>query len=531
MNAIADFYNMIFNNAPALILAVPLICAFLTPLVSRISDKGRNVFVSCAILVSLALAVLLAQDVYANGARIYVFGAASAGLTLPSGMYLPVRIIYEVDGMSIFMVFITLIVALGASIYSWSATEKYTGKDRYYTLLLLMVVGMLGMELTGDIFNMFVFFEILSIASAALTAYYLDGDSAEGGFKYLVLSAIGGLFVLLAIAILYGQYNVLNMAALAKSITFSKLDILALGILFTGFAMKAGAVPLHMMTPDAYTVAPASITAMLVAASQASLYALFRVCFSLFGKSLIESMTYGTVGIIVIVLGVLSMFVGVTMAIPQHDVKRLMAYHAVSQTGYMLLGVGVGLAVMGDPDALNAYGRTAMEGGIFHIINHAMYKGLLFLTAGAMFYVTGTRDLNKMGGLGHKMPFTAAAFIIGALAIAGVPPMNGFASKLLIYESVYQFSPLLSIIAMVVSILTLASFVKVFHSAFMGPQLSGYKNVREVPKSMIAGMCVLAAVIIVFSLFPDWAVKTIVDPAVNALLDHAGYVSKVMGGA
>lgn len=526
-----QFVEFISTHAPILVLAIPLICAFLMPLVSRISDKARNIFTTCAIAASLAIAIFLGFDIYANGARTYVFGAASSGITLPSGMHLPVRIMYEVDGISIFMVFISLIVALGASIYSWAATDKYTGKDRYYALLLLMLVGMLGMELTGDIFNMFVFFEILSISSSALTAYYIEGESAEGGLKYMLLSAIGGLFVLIAITLLYSQYNVLNMAALADSIQYTTLDIVALGILMTGFAMKCGAVPLHMVTPDAYTVSPANITAMLVTASQASLYALFRIGFTLFGGSLIEKMTYGTVGIILIVLGVLSMFVGVTMALPQHDVKRLMAYHAVSQTGYMLLGVGVGLAVMGDSSQMDAFGYKAMEGGIFHIINHAMYKGLLFLTAGAMFYVTGTRDLNKMGGLGHKMPWTAGFFIIGALAIAGVPPMNGFSSKLLIYESVYQFSPLLSIVAMVVSILTLASFVKVFHSAFMGPQLSDYKMVREVPKSMIAGMCVLAAVIVVFSLFPDWAVKTIVDPAVDALLDNAGYVKNVMGGA
>lgn len=118
-----------------------------------------------------------------------------------------------------------------------------------------------------------------------------------------------------------------------------------------------------------------------------------------------------------------------------------MAYHAVSQTGYMLLGVGVGLAVLGNADALAKYGKTAMAGGLFHIINHAMYKGLLFLTAGAVFYRCGTRNLNKLGGLGHTMPWTMVFFMIGALAIAGVPPFNGFASKLLIYESVFRFSP------------------------------------------------------------------------------------------
>jgi multicomponent Na+:H+ antiporter subunit D len=124
----------------------------------------------------------------------------------------------------------------------------------------------------------------------------------------------------------------------------------------------------------------------------------------------------------------------------------------------MLLGVGVGLATLGNPAALGSYGIVAMTGGIFHIMNHALYKGLLFLTAGALIYRTGTRDLNKMGGLGHNMKLTSIFYIIGALSIAGIPPFNGFSSKLLIYESVYQFNPILSIVAMIVSILTLASF-------------------------------------------------------------------------
>ena len=218
------------------------------------------------------------------------------------------------------------------------------------------------------------------------------------------------------------------------------------------------------------------------------------------------------------------------MAIIQKDIKRLMAYHAISQTGYMLLGVGVGLAVLANPEALRDYGITAMEGGIFHIMNHAMYKGLLFLTAGALFFRTGTRDLNKMGGLAHYMKYTTIFFIIGAAAIAGLPPFNGFASKLLIYESVYKFNPLLSIIAMVVSILTLASFVKVFHSAFLGPKLPQFKEVKETPRSMIFAMAVLSCIIIFFGLFPDLIVKNLVHPAVMSLIEQLQYTGTVLGG-
>ncbi|MHA1290819.1 MAG: proton-conducting transporter transmembrane domain-containing protein, partial [Candidatus Thorarchaeota archaeon] len=232
-----------------------------------------------------------------------------------------------------------------------------------------------------------------------------------------------------------------------------------------------------------------------------------------------------TVGWIMSILGVLTMFIGVTMALVQKDVKRLMSYHAISQTGYMLLGVGVGLTVFHDKQALIEFGRTAMAGGVFHIINHIIYKSLLLLTAGALFYVTGTRNLNEMGGLARKMPITTISFMVGAAAISGIPPFNGFASKFLIYEAVYKLNPLLAIFAMVTSILTLASFVKVFASAFLGPPLEKYEKVKEVPKPMIVAMVILAALCVLFGLFPDFVLDKIVYPAVDALINFIQYQS------
>ncbi|MCD6522656.1 MAG: NADH:ubiquinone oxidoreductase [Candidatus Diapherotrites archaeon] len=517
---------MIFEHAPALIIAFPLLTSFAVPILNRFGEKFRNFFVLLSLLFSLFFVLTLAPQVYSHGVIVYTFGSTSPGITLPSGYSMPIRITFTIDGMSIFMAFIASIVSISGLIYSWGFLKKErVGMDKFYSLLLLMSVGMYGMIFTGDLFNMFVFLEILSIASCALIAFWVHkGETSEAAFKYMVVSSIAALFMLIAVGIFYGQYNALNIAAIASMINYNLLDKIALSLLIVGLAMKAGAVPMHMWVPDAYGQAPAPITMMLVAASQASLYALFRTCFTLFGLRLDVAM----VGWIIIILGILSMFVGVTMAIPQKDIKKLMAYHSVSQTGYMLLGVGVGLAVMNDPIAFQTYGMKAMEGSIFHIINYALYKGLLFLTAGAIFYKLKTRNLDEMGGIAHNMPLTTLFFIIGALAIAGIPPLNGFASKFLIYESVYRFNPLLSIIAMVVSVLTLASFVKVFHSAFMGPKMK--KNVREAPRAMLLGMAIIAILIIIFSLFPAMVVRTIVDPAVIALANQGNYISAVMGG-
>ena len=515
--------DWLITHSPALLIALPLLAAFLTPIIDRVSKKARNAFVIAILIIEEIIMILFAWDVFTNGIHIYTMGASNPTETVPTQAVVPVRIVLEVDGMGAFMGLISATVSLAAGIYSLAFIEEEKGKGKFYTLLLLVLVGMVGMEFTGDLFNLFVFLEVLSIACAALIAYRSHfGDAVEGSFKFLIISSIAALFVLFAVALFYAQYDLLNIAALASVMQYSHLDKIALALLVAAFAMKCGAVPMHFWTPDAYSVAPASITAMLVAASQASLYALFRVCFTLYGLTL----NLEVIGGALIIFGLLSMFVGVTMAIPQKDIKRLMAYHAISQTGYMLLGVGVGLYLLAKPE-FSSYGIKAMEGGIFHIINHAMYKGLLFLTAGAVYYRLKTRNLNEMGGLGHTMPYTAIFFIIGALAIAGIPPFNGFASKLLIYEAAYKVSPILSIIAMLVSILTLASFVKVFHSAFMGPKIH---NVEEAPKSMLVGMAVLTFVIIFFGLFPGWVVNHIVHPAAQALADQASYIQAVMGG-
>lgn len=513
-------------HAPALLIALPLLGAFLTPLIDRLHEKARSGWVILILVVTQFLMMALAWDVFTQGAHLYTMGAADPTTTIPAQAAVPVRIVLQIDGMSAFMGLISCTVSLAAAVYSLAFMDRESGQGRFFTLLLLMTVGMLGMEFTGDMFNLFVFLEVLSIASAGLIAFRMyNGDAVEGAFKYIVISTLGALMVLFSVGLLYGQYNLLNIAALANVLQYGFLDKLALGLLIAAFALKCGAVPMHMWTPDAYTVAPASITAMLVAASQASLYALFRVCFTLYGLTL----NLTTVGIIIIALGLLSMFVGVTMAIPQKDIKRLMSYHAISQTGYMLLGVGVGLYLLSTND-FSPYGMKAMQGGIFHIINHALYKGLLFLTAGAIFYKVGTRNLNEMGGLAHSMKYTTIFFIIGALAIAGIPPLNGFASKLLIYESAYQVSPILSIVAMLVSILTLASFVKVFHSAFMGPKLD-ISDGREVPRSMLAGMVILTVGIILFGLFPDWVVGNLVQPAAYALAHPENYMAWAGGVA
>jgi multicomponent Na+:H+ antiporter subunit D len=533
MNIIDD----ILLHSPALIVAIPLLGAFLTPLISKINDKVRNGFVIFIVLLTSAIVFLLANDIYSQWGTIhtYVFGGSSP---LTEGGF-AIRILFEVDGLNIFMAIIATILAIAGVIYSWAFMKENSGLDKYYTLLLLMIAGMFGMILTGDLFNFFVFLEITSIAACALIAFWTHkGKAVDAGFKYIVVSATGALFILFAVAILYGQYNALNMAVLASKIQFSFLDKIALGLLISGLAMKAGIVPMHMWLPDAYGRAPASVTLILVGVTQASLYAALRMIFTVYGGQLTTTMNQiGEVninlnlllGIIIVGLALVTIFIGVLMALKENDFKRMIAFAAIAEIGYMILAIGAALTTIYSATDTTA-GYMALKGGIFHIFNDALDVGLLFLVAGAIYYATKETSLNRLGGLARNMKYTTIFFLIGLLAVSGMPPMNGFASKLMIYESTYQVNPILAIIAILCSILLLAVFVKVFHSAFLGPKLPKFDNVKEVPKSMLLAMGIIACIIIFIGLFPDLVVNNLIQPAVNSLTNHSNYINSVMGG-
>jgi multicomponent Na+:H+ antiporter subunit D len=520
----------LITHAPILIIAIPLLTAFIIPLVDKVSKKGRNILTLCAVILTLILVLLLTQDVIESGMRIYTLGGEDAHLGLPSGYHVPVRITLAIDALSIFMVLISSLICFVGLLYSFSHIKE-EGAGKFYTLFLLMFVGMLGMEMTGDLFNLFVFLEILSISSAALIAFHIrKGQPIEASIKYIIISSLAALFVLFATGLLYGEYNLLNMGAIASEISsqtggLTLISQLAFVLLLSSFALKAGSAPMHMWIPDTYGEAPGAISMFLVAGTQASLYALLRVCFTIYNIAIDASI----IGGILIILGLFSIFIGVTMALIQIDIKRLIGYAAVAEVGYIFLALGVGFFELAQGE-ISEYGIKALQGGIFHIFNDVLDIGLLFLVAGAIVYLTKETNLNKLGGLARSMKYSSFFFLIGLIAVAGLPPLNGFASKILIYESVYKVSPLLSIIAILASIFMLAIFVKIFYSVFMGPKLPSLSTITEAPRLMLASMAILSGIMIFFGLFPDYIVDTLVTPAVDSLVDNFSYITTVMGG-
>lgn len=506
------------EHAPALAIAVPLLAAFITPLLGRIGRKIRNLWVIFSLAFTEYLVFILSCKVLESGVYTYTLGAAAHSLTSPAGF--PVRIILEVDAMNALISFMALSITLITAIYSWKFIEKYEAQDRFYSLLLLLTAGMMGMSFTGDFFTLFVFLEVASVSSAALIAFFKKSESFEAAFKYLVISTIGSYFLLFGIGVLYGRYGLLNMAAIAKEITLhcSFLDMAALSLFGAALLLKAGSVPIHMWKVDSFQEAPAPIAAVCMASSSVAIYLLFRVGFSVFGL-VINSI----LGWTIVFFGILSILIGVAMALPQNNLKRLLGYSAIAEAGYIMLGAGVGLIAM---PQVNGFAFKALSGGIFHIINDVLDISLLFLVVGSIFYITKKRNIDELGGLAHGFPSLSVLFIIGMLAVSGIPPFNGFASKLMIYESVFYFNPLLAIIGILGSILMLAVFVKVFACVFLGAPYEGMT--KKVPGSMMFTMWVLAFLIIFLGLFPQAAMDTFITPAAAALIHSELYIGGVI---
>lgn len=494
-----------------LLIVIPLGTAFLIPLIARKKRFIADILGSSATLAILILSILLFRykGVYSIG-----------------GWDPPVGISWVQDGFSNLMLVIVSLISFCATLFSIQYMERYTSKYKYYSLFLLMVTGMNGVIMTGDMFNLFVFLEIAAVASYALVAFGGEHEELEASFKYLVLGSIGSSLILLGIALLYGMTGYLNMAAIANNLADSDnmLVLLATVFFIVGFGIKAAMVPFHPWLPDAHPSAPAPISAMLsgVLIKALGIYTLTRVLFNVIGVSKL----YGGV---LISIGILSMVVGVFLAVGQWDFKRLLAYHSISQMGYVILGLGIGGFILATDGNMYA-GTLAILGGIFHLTNHSVFKSLLFLCSGSIEYSTGTRQLKEMGGLGTKMPVTRATCTIASLSIAGVPPFNGFWSKLLIVIAAFQAGfHWLAVITILVSFVTLISFLKVLRYTFLGELPEYLKQIRESPLSMLTPLIILAVLCMGMGILLVPGIKEVIlDPAVAVLVNGVQYAQDAL---
>jgi len=505
-----------------LYIILPLAAAFLIPIIGRfvkVFQKSIS-FIVFLILTCMCVAGFFTWD---RETIVYAVGGWMPVDNIPIAIYL------VFDGFSIILLSVINLIALLTTIYSIAYIEKYTAENNFYALLCIMVAGMNGVVLTGDLFNMYVFLEIAAISSYALVAFGVEKEELEASFKYQVLGGLASLLLLLGIGLIYwstGTLNIADLSVLLESYTGNKIIIFIQLILIAGFGMKAAMVPFHAWLPDAHSSAPSPISSMLsgVLIKAIGIYILIRLFFNMFAIS-------HEIALTITILGVISMVTGGFLAIGQWDYKRLLAYSSISQVGYIILGVGIGMLVMAN-NGKQEIAALAIFGGLFHLINHAVIKGLLFMTAGAVEHVTGIRNLNMLGGLNKAMPVTSATSFTGSMAISGIPPFNGFFSKLIIIiaAAMAQYY-LLAIIAALISIITLAYFLKLQKNLFFGEPKINLDNLKKAPLAMQFSMVVLAVLCIVLSLLIIPGVReVIITPAVNVLMDTSNYARAILGG-
>lgn len=499
-----------------LFVAIPLGAAFLLPILSRLWKRLPDVLANLTTLSLFALSLAVINQNFA----VYKVGGWEPVEGVPIGIYM------VLDGFSILMLVIINLIMLLATIYSVNYMAKFTDKTRYYTLFLLMLAGMNGVVLSGDMFNIFVFLEITAIASYALVAFTIEAEALEAGFKYQVMGTVASALILLGIAFLYSLTGTLNMADMGNIISQkpTSVTVLFVGALFlAGFGLKAGLMPFHAWLPDAYPSAPAPVSAVLsgVVGKSIGVYALCRIFFNVLGLGAVKPILN-----LLIILGMVSMVAGALAALGQKDFKRLLAYSSVSQIGHIIFAIGLGTPL-------------GFLGALFHLVNHSVIKSLLFLNSGAVVYSTGQRDMEKLGGLSQRMPVTGATFVVGSMSLAGIPPFNGFWSKLIIVLAAIQAGhPILALMVVLVSIITLAYYLRALKLVFFGKLSQAFGKIKEAPVLMCTSMIILAGLCFGLGLLLLPGIRTVLlepgrslllGPAVEVLENGLEYASPILG--
>ncbi len=387
--------------------------------------------------------------------------------------------------------FAILISAVSLLCISYSQWYNPESNFAYDALLFLFIGSMNGVVLSASLIAFYLFWEVMAFSSFFLVLYNNTDESRRASVKYIIMTGAGSIFLL---------FGILGLEVLNQSIIWDHLFFFSL---LVGAGIKAGIFPLHSWLPDAHPAAPTPVSAMLSGIMiKTGVFALIRFYFTAFHPA----WSPGWEGIMMI-LGMLTLMVGVLLALVQHDIKRLLAFHSISQIGYIMLGIACGTSI-------------GLMVGLYHVINHAIFKSLLFLAAGVLIKVTGSRELKEYGGLSRQLPFTFGVFTVASLSISGVPPFNGFVSKWIIYQALLTQGRPLAVVAMIVallgSVLTLASFIKVLNDAFLGVRRAEVSPKAGFERSsfMNLPMALLAISCLVFGVFPGFVTRSILGPAV-----------------
>jgi multicomponent Na+:H+ antiporter subunit D len=432
---------------------------------------------------ALAVAIALLVEVLAHGPVSYALGGWAA----------PIGIEYRADLVSAFVLVIVAGITAVILVYAHTSVAHEIAAERhhlFYAALLLSFTGLLGIAITGDAFNAFVFLEISSLSSYALISLGASRRALRAAFQYLVLGTIGATFILIGIGLLYmvtGTLNIVDLGDRLAALGPNRTVMVGFAFITVGLSIKIALFPLHTWLPNVYAYAPSAVTAFLAATTtKVAIYLLLRFFFAVF--TTVYPLEVLPLESIFLPLSLIAIAVASTVAIFQADVKRMLAYSSVAQIGYIVLGVSLA-------------SKTGLTAAIVHLFNHALMKGGLFLTLGCIFLRVGSVQIADLHGLGRRMPLTMLAFVIGGLSLIGLPLTVGFVSKWTLILAAFErgWWPL-AVFVLLTSLLAAAYIWRVVEAAYLHPPAADAAPVREAPPSMVAAAWVLIAACVYFGI-------------------------------
>jgi len=511
------------------LVIAPLLVALATAVLSLFVRPFERLRAGVSLAGVAAYAVVvaaLASEVLAGGTMTYQVGdwPAPFGITLVA------------DGLSAFMLALTALVAVPTAIAGLRQVSERAQRVAYHPLFFFMLVGVSGAFLTGDVFNLFVWFEVLLMSSYVLVVIYGDPETTGATLRYVALNLVGSALMLVSIGGLYAVLGTLNMADMSRRLAGNAgvepaAVVPALGlsaILFAVFALKAGVVPFHFWVPEVYRAAPTPVTAMLAGVvKKVGVYAMIRLVFTVFGGAAIDVSLPGVTGDalgfygpVLFALAVASVALGGVGAVGRDDLPGLLAYSSISQVGFILLPVAIAATAGESVQVL------ALTAALVYALNHAVAKSMLFLVVGVIEDAVETVDMRSLGGIAGNAPGLGAAFFVGSLALVGIPPLSGFFGKLLIFDAAVQADALLALAAALGgAIFTIAYTSRAWNRAFWGDAPLSVEGMA--PDRVVVGIVLLmAGALVVIGVGFD-PVYRFAEAGAHAALDRQGYVDAV----
>jgi len=481
-------------------VVLPLLAA---PLCFLLRKPGMAWLLAFAVsVVSFVISIALYQQTSGGDIISYEMG----------GWAPPWGIEYRVDQLSAFVLLIVSAIGTVTLAFSSKSVPKelpYQSHSLFYTAMMLCLAGLLGITITGDAFNLFVFLEISSLSSYVLISFGRDQRALTAAFQYLIMGTIGATMILIGIGFLYMMTGTLNMADLAErlpGVADTNTVRAAFAFLIVGFSIKLALFPLHIWLPNAYSYSPSVVSVFLAATStKVAIYSLLRFVFTIFGVDF--SFGEMPLQIILISLAVIAVFVGSLSAIFQTNIKHVLAYSSIAQIGYMIAGIAL-------------VSTTGLSAGILHLFNHALMKACLFLALGCVYYRYGSARIENFKGLGKNMPWTMAAFVIGGLSIIGMPLTAGFVSKWYLVLAALEHGVLGIVIIVSVlagSLLALVYIWRIVEAAYFNEPEAGIGEIREAPLALLIPTWILALATIYFGIFTEFSVGAATNAALSLL--------------